>query len=828
MKKNSRLKQLFIPKGGILEIADVLLLVLCVLGVILVVRPDLIFSSTIPTGGDYGGHLEVPWYIRTHLLSQGRVAGWSPDWYDGWPLNVFYFPTPSLLIALFSFIIPYVVAFKLVVVLGSILLPIAIWSFAREVGVFRPGPALFAVASLHYLANEAYQIDGGNIFSTMAGEYSFSLSLAFTIFFFSKLVKYLKTGRHRSLVAILFALSLSSHLLGGAIAILGSLIIITFFYFESFKKFLFRVINLAAIGIIGFFVTGIWSVPFAWNISYTTNMGYSKVTTYMANLFPHAYLWPLAFGAAGGVCALFWLKKYWLGVSVLAVSGVLLVLSVPGEPILAGVIVLTGFFGIKRRPVAIFIAIFGIVGLLGFRYLPASGKLYNPRALPLYSLAIYMSFAQGVTDIIELCVKVQKYFTRSEFGLVVRRAPTVRIVVALLATILTVIPLGYSLTGHSDLLGYNVVRSDASSWISWNFEGYQGKKPYYTQYKAVMNTMDSIGKKYGCGRAMWEYSSNLNNFGTPMSLMLLPYFTNGCIDSSEGLFFESSPTTPFHFLNQSELSAAPDYAMSGLDYSYGIPNVALGVEHMQLMGIRYFMCFSSAIESQAATNPDLTLIATSGPWYFPGSDNSNSTQTWQMYLVSKSSQVTPLVKQPVVASSLVPPNASNATIGSYTNTVENWYLTPSEWQTEILTNGPASYERVTPISSPNSIGVTEIPVFSNSELSSQNEPKDKVTDIKSGADSISFHVSKIGVPVLVKISYFPSWYVSGGTGPYRASPNLMVVIPTSNNVSLHFGRGSYDWLGAFLTGLGIVGLLAFLLFERRLKVRQLVKGDLWK
>ena len=29
---------------------------------------------------------------------------------------------------------------------------------------------------------------------------------------------------------------------------------------------------------------------------------------------------------------------------------------------------------------------------------------------------------------------------------------------------------------------------------------------------------------------MWEYDPSLNRFGTTESLMLLPYFTNGCID----------------------------------------------------------------------------------------------------------------------------------------------------------------------------------------------------------------------------------------------------------------------------------------------------------
>jgi hypothetical protein len=55
---------------------------------------------------------------------------------------------------------------------------------------------------------------------------------------------------------------------------------------------------------------------------------------------------------------------------------------------------------------------------------------------------------------------------------------------------------------------------------------------------------------------MWEYEGDLQRFGTPMALMLLPYFTDGCIGSMEGLYFEASSTTPFHFLNQSALSEA--------------------------------------------------------------------------------------------------------------------------------------------------------------------------------------------------------------------------------------------------------------------------------
>ena len=39
-------------------------------------------------------------------------------------------------------------------------------------------------------------------------------------------------------------------------------------------------------------------------------------------------------------------------------------------------------------------------------------------------------------------------------------------------------------------------------------------------------------------------------------------------------------------------------------------------------------------------------------------------------------------------------------------------------------------------------------------------PKATVSNVNVGLQSISFHVSRIGVPMLVKISYFPRWHVT--------------------------------------------------------------------
>jgi hypothetical protein len=68
-------------------------------------------------------------------------------------------------------------------------------------------------------------------------------------------------------------------------------------------------------------------------------------------------------------------------------------------------------------------------------------------------------------------------------------------------------------------------------------------------------------------------------------------------------------------------------------------------------------------------------------------------------------------------------------------------------------------------------------------------------------------VSRLGVPVVVTISYFPNWQVSGAEGVYRVSPNLMVVVPTSHHVSLSYGYTPVDFEGYALTLLALIGLL---------------------
>ena len=72
------------------------------------------------------------------------------------------------------------------------------------------------------------------------------------------------------------------------------------------------------------------------------------------------------------------------------------------------------------------------------------------------------------------------------------------------------------------------------------------------------------------------------------------------------------------------------------------------------------------------------------------------------------------------------------------------------------------------------------------------EPATTVSDVRQTDGSISFHVDRVGTPVEVRVSYFPNWQASGADGPWRVAPNLMVVVPTSHDVTLTYGSVPAD------------------------------------
>ena len=80
-------------------------------------------------------------------------------------------------------------------------------------------------------------------------------------------------------------------------------------------------------------------------------------------------------------------------------------------------------------------------------------------------------------------------------------------------------------------------------------------------------------------------------------MMLLPFWTDGCIDSMEGLFFESSATTPYHFL--ASRRSRPHRHDPVRNLRYDPLDVEKGTKYMQILGVKYYMAFSPAAVKEA-------------------------------------------------------------------------------------------------------------------------------------------------------------------------------------------------------------------------------------
>src|SRR5690606_21901658 len=124
---------------------------------------------------------------------------------------------------------------------------------------------------------------------------------------------------------------------------------------------------------------------------------------------------------------------------------------------------------------------------------------------------------------------------------------------------------------------------------------------------------------------------------------------------------------------------------------------------------------------------------------------------------------------------------------------EGWWMDPDRWDVLLASDGPQDWQRVSDVREADPVPVEPV----------------EVTAIESDDRSISFDVSEVGRPVLVRASYFPNWRVSGADGPWRVSPNLMVIVPTGDHVELTYGRSGVELVGgaASLVGVALLVLL---------------------
>ena len=705
------------------------------LGVFLLIflRIDLVFTNTLPTGGDMGAHIVPTNFFVDNLFKNFSLRGWSNDWFAGYPLYYFYFPFPPIIVSLISFILPFSIAFKMMVILSQIVLVLSVERlFSLESKKYS---VIGTIAGMVYIFTESFTIYGGNLASTLAGQYSFTFSLAFVLLG----IYFLKSNNDKSLItsAMFIGFSILSH-------------IIPFMIFLPYYAYHFLASKRdMSIKISGFLIFLFISLRFAYslifNLEYTTNMSYTPYTK----------------------------------ISDLIKPDVL--------PFFILLVIALITFGIKKFNQQFSLALYLIIFSMSIFFYGPESALWNGRVVPFFNMGVLLLSFQIIRELFSVLNKAllnQNFLKTLNFLLSTiliynfykrwfqyyEIFTLSSIVILIFLLLILVINFENNLNSITFVIAISSI-SFLPHWINWNFTGYENK-PQWIDIEQLYSGLNKLEP----GRIMWEPNSDLNKYGTPMVLMTIPYFTQH--QSMEGLYFDSSITTPFHFLTVSGLAERPSNPVGGLSYING--DFDKGIRLMKELGIDYYVAYTDSIKDKSRINSELNFLF--------------STEVFEVYQLDSS-------KIELIDDELYfydNPNLLDRILNStIRERVQNSFFD----QAYVAFKNETNYKVI------EGIEVSKINKIENSNL--------EVKNLKIDSKSISFETNSPNQLHLIKVSYFPNWKIIDGEGPYRISPSFMAVVPNSNSVSLVFKNSGTENILNYLSYISLS--MAIIIFNRKRK-----------
>ena len=704
---------------------------------IIFLRIELVFSDLLPTGGDMGAHIVPTKFFVTELFNNFKLSGWSQDWFAGYPVYYFYFPLPPIITSLLNFIFPFSISFKTMVLISQVLLVVSIEMLmrknSREFSFYGFGVGLL------YLLTESFTIFGGNLASSLAGQYSFTYSIAFGNLSIFYLVKS-KYKYSIEIAALLIGLSVLSHL----IPFMIYLPIFAFYFVKSNIKIYKKI----SAFLFFLFVAVRFSIVLFLNLEFTTNMTYTPYSQ-LSDLVKSDVL-PLVIGTA------IYIISSKSKTSLKAISG----------------------FEIYLLFISIYLFFYG----------PESA-LWNGRVVPFFNLGIIILFfnllhfdiknltkkIQGKYPLLLFILLINSYFMYLYYSKWGNTYSITTISVILIVLVMFLI----SINSRNFLFYTTIVSltfgtlSYLPHWLNWNFSGYESKSNW-TDITTLYEGLDTLEP----GRIMWEPNSDLNKYGTPMVLMTIPMFTDH--QSVEGLYFDSSITTPFHFLTVSGLAERPSNPVGGLTYING--EFDKGFRLMEDLGVDYFIAYTSSIKDKANKDENFNFLFSNEVF------NVYSINTEKVELVGDNLYI---FESPDFYERL-----RNAVLraGSEQSFFESAYKNfKDELNYKIIENYDESYA----------------------------DPSDKntallISDLNIQNELITFKTNKPNQLHLIKVSYFPNWKIKNGYGPFRISPSFMAVIPKDEFVEIKFESSKTE---RALNLLSILTLFGALLITYKYKKR---------
>jgi hypothetical protein len=316
-------------------------------------------------------------------------------------------------------------------------------------------------------------------------------------------------------------------------------------------------------------------------------------------------------------------------------------------------------------------------------------------------------------------------------------------------------------------------------WIEWNYTGLEAKE----LWPAFRDLARGIRGSLADPRVAVEYSSEHEKAGSIRMYETLPLFSGR--PTLEGVYNQASLATHAVYYLASELDAVSPNPFKSREYSTFDTDNAL--RHLRLFNVREVVALSPKLVSALQARADVVEVERVPPYtVFRLADHGPG-------------YVEPMAFAPVRSSP------------------RGWRDKAYRW----FTRKPLR---------PAHLVFTDDPRFAVTERDEWLPPPEValepgVTVAEAvETEGLTITTSRIGHPLLVKVSYHPRWRAEGADGPYLVSPALMMVVPRQPRVRLFYSsRTVSDVLGAGLT-VGALVLGAWALGGAR--VRAYARGPL--
>lgn len=687
------IERYFFNRYSVRDFFDAFLITLIVAFLLTYFNPQLLFLKTITCGGDTGSHYYSALYLKDVLLPQGKVIGWLRANYAGFPIFYHYFPLPFVVMAIIGYIIPLEISFKLITVISVLLLPIGVYFMFRFMEYEYPIPVSGAIISLAFLFNEKNSMWGGNIASMLAGEFSFSLSLAIFVLFIGTFYKGIVENKKIVLNAVLFALMALSH---GYTLVIFMGASIFFLLKKDVLKNLWYLLKVCALGTV---FMSFWFFPFLANLPWVTPFRIKWGFTSMWEIFPPILIPFFALSLLG------------------------LVLN----------------YRDRRSWFFVFVTSIAIAGY-------------------------FLAYNIGLADI--------RFLTFAQLFLTIMAAISFQAIIGRVRV--SIFALFALIFGMYLWIGYNT--SYIKDWIKWNYSGFESKDKWH-EVKEIFEYL----RQDSSGRVVYENSTLYDRFGTMRIFESLRMFAGR--DTLEGLYMQSSITSPFVFFIQSEISkevSAPLW-----DYPVSSFNLETGAKHLSMFNVTQFIVISDLVKEGIKNRPEFAIEKRFG-----------DIEIYRL-TITKPNYVIPVEYEPVAY-----------TKDTWKKDFYNWFKKPETLDVPLVYVGKdAEASRAFKLKADSIENLPKAPL---------SLPKYTLKE-KIGNEFIEFETSLINHPHIIRVSYHPNWRVEGAKKVYLVAPSFMLVYPEQNKVRLVFSKSIYNYIGEGLTIIAILGTIVYSLRKSKFK-----------